>query len=99
MNTLGKTTLYLIFVISLALLSHISGFKIGAVKSFNWDIALMLTPYGIIKNTLLSETYLTSYYDLVQKAQPLENAVPLYILLILNTALGLLALHQFLRSK
>lgn len=59
----------------------------------------MLTPYGILKNKIFSQTYLTPYYSLAQQAQPLDNPSLLYSLLLLNTAAGLFVLHRFLRSK
>ncbi len=59
----------------------------------------MLTPYGILKNTLVQENYLTPYYDVAQQAQPIDHPSWLYALLIVNTVAGLYVLNRFLRSK
>jgi hypothetical protein len=46
------------------LLSHFSRYRFDQLQSYNWDIALMLTPFGIIKNFFASaDYYLKPYYD------------------------------------
>lgn len=99
MKRFGKKPIYFSLLLTLALLSHFSKFKIGAVRSFNWDIALMLTPYGILKNKVLSDTYLTPYYSLAQQSQPIDDLTLLYFAMIANTVVGLTALYFFIRSE
>lgn len=92
-----KSIVYFGFIFtSIAILSQISGFAVGNVKSFNWDIALMLTPYGIVQNVLLNETYLTPYYFQTQTAAPLESPELMISALILHVGVAA-ALYIHLR--
>jgi hypothetical protein len=45
------------------MLAHFSGFRVGEVKSLNWDIVLMLTPLGLVEHWFLGLTnYLHQAY-------------------------------------
>lgn len=44
------------------ILSYLSGYNLISPYEMNFDIATMLTPYGIGKHYLFQETYLTKYF-------------------------------------
>ena len=56
-------TAALLWAVCLLGLAQFSGFHIGEVRSLNWDIVLMLTPWGLIQNLALgANDYLYSAY-------------------------------------
>ncbi len=81
-----------IFVVSLFFaLSCISNYDLISPFKVNFDIATMLTPIGILKNFLLSETYLTSFYHQVPESKGvLSNLIAIIILCLLEISTFLL---------
>ncbi|MGE4134039.1 MAG: hypothetical protein AB7F86_20550 [Bdellovibrionales bacterium] len=79
--------------LGLTALSIRSGYSIHDVESMNWDIALMLSPYGFIKNLVWEANhYLAPYYG-EKAARGSLLADPLLLLSILFcTASGLTGL-------
>ena len=64
-------------------LSIVSQYNLISPYETNLDIALMLTPYGIIKNLVFFENYLTPYYWKISQRESLFNNWMLLISLIL----------------
>lgn len=89
----------LCFFCQLFFLSYLSGHQITKVKSLNWDIVLMLTPWGIIKNQILTETYLTPYYKQALTFQNVQSGYfyPVLILHLLVTLFFIWRLRHRLR--
>lgn len=78
-------------ILIISLLSCLANYQIPDVSQINWDIALFLTPYGIINNFLNRDTtVMWSFYPDVSKGQLQlnQNQIILmsiiYIFLILN---------------
>jgi len=54
---------YLLWVALVLLLAHFSGFRADAVPSVNWDVILLLTPWGLTENLILgANAYLHKVY-------------------------------------
>lgn len=83
--------LFAISTVIIAVLSEKSGYYITDVYSMNSDIAIMLTPVGMINNFfILNDSYLKPYYqELVQRGQIMTD-VQIMILVPLCFILGLL---------
>jgi hypothetical protein len=82
-------------IASLATLSQISGFDATQVKSLNWDIVVMLTPYGLINNFWFHpDSYLRPYYQ-----SPVSSLDPLAAVVSLISAAIALRLIFFLRDS
>jgi hypothetical protein len=58
----------------------------------------MLTPYGLLQNLVLNETYLTPYYAKIQTPPPINNAVFFYTFLALHLGLCL-GIYFFLKRN
>lgn len=97
---MNRAAVILIAVLtSLLGLSLRSGFSVHDVDSMNWEIALMLSPWGYLNNFLLqTDHYLAPYYQVVSERSSLL-VDPLFALqLIVNSALALYGLW-ILRQK
>jgi hypothetical protein len=83
--------LLLISILWIAILSDKSGFYIKDVYSMNSDIAIMLTPAGMINNFfILKDSYLKPYYqELVQRGQIMTD-IQIKVLVSLCFIFGLL---------
>lgn len=81
-------------------LSHFSNFRFDQVKSFNWDIALMLTPYGIIKNIYLENShYLKPYYFKVMEIPETYSFFPVFLFIVVQWGLSFYLLENLKGNK
>lgn len=65
-------------------LSVVSGFHVVGPYEVNFDVATMLTPYGILQNLVFDETYLTKYYMEVTPREDLSSRPWLAVLLLVH---------------
>ena len=71
------------------LLSHFSKYRFDDLQSYNWDIALMLTPYGIIKNLFISaDSYLAPYYNVDVQLPPEHSFFPVVLFITFQLILS-----------
>lgn len=67
------------------LLSHFSKYRFDDLQSYNWDIALMLTPYGILKNLfVIADSYLAPYYHVGVQLPPEHSFFPVVLFIVLQ---------------
>ena len=93
-----RKVLIVLCFFSIAVLSGLAQQGVGEVKSFNWDIALMLTPYGIAKNLGGEPTYLTPYFHKTMKYFAVQSPL-FYPYLIFHCLLASFAFFYFCRGK
>lgn len=75
-------------------ISHVSGYRFDNLLSFNWDIALMLTPYGIVKNLIIDpSSYLHPYYFERIQVPPGTAMGLTYLLMAIQWALSATLLY------
>ena len=80
------------------LLSHLSDYRFDRLGSFNWDIALMLTPWGIVKNLIVdSGVYLAPYYHVGVEVPAGYPWAILTALVLLQTCVSLFILERLRR--
>ncbi len=61
-----------VVLVAIVAISTVGDYSIKAVGSMNWDIALMITPYGIVRFWLMPGHYLQPYF---QQQPPLPSIV------------------------
>lgn len=96
---LWKWPLFTAILTSLALISERSAYSITDVKSINWDIALMLSPWGFVHNFLIDpNNYLRPYYDSPAERGALFSDPALAALVAVTIALAVAGLYRFRRE-
>ena len=87
-------------VTNFLLLSHFSQYRFDELLSFNWDIALMLTPFGIAKNLIFtSGHYLVPYYHQPVQLPPGHSFFPTLLFIAIQIALSFYLLKNFRGSR
>lgn len=82
------------------LLGLLANYRFDQVKSFNWDIALMLTPQGLCKNLVFeSDHYLAPYYSKMIQLPPDHHFFPFVLLIGSQILLSTFALCFFRKSR
>ncbi len=82
------------------LLSHFSKYRFDQLQSYNWDIALMLTPCGIVKNVLFGgAAYLYPYYFMPLQLPPEHTLWPVGLFIGFQVALSWLCLELHRRGS
>lgn len=79
----------------LVVISCLSGYDLSSAHIYDFDIAVILTPYGILKNLVFLHTYLSPFYwEISQREGVLQN-VPLLFVIIDLVACALVLLFNF----
>jgi|GEM_PF-6610817 len=95
-----KWVLFILAWLLVAAISIRSHYDIRDVHSMNWDIALMLSPYGFIHNFILdSANYLRPYYDVAAQRGDLFKDPVLGALVITSVAVACAGLFVVRRSR
>ncbi len=77
----------------------VSDYSVFDVGSLNWDIALMLTPWGFIQNLWLTDGhYLATYYHQVSERGHLLSRPILLIAILIHSGLALWAIRSIRKS-
>lgn len=90
----------LIMASLLAILSFSCAYKITNVKSLNKEIALMLTPQGIVNNLVLTnDHYLRQYYYQKATSRTGDDSNKIYIIISLILFVDIFILATIYRKQ